>query len=437
MLKKLKDYFANNINLTYYISEFSQISKSKTGKDSIIVLSGNIFGAGLGFLASVLITRTLGPAQFGIFSIAMTVMMIAAQFSDFGIGVSLVRFFSLFHKKDELRSNLVLKVALKFELIVAALIFLIGFFSSEFLASYVFKQPILSFPLRLAFIGAFGMAMAAFLSAVLQAKQSFKQFALVNLVIPAGKFVLIGLLFLIYKLNLLSALTATIILPFIAFIINFLIIPKGFLKAKGDEKGSFKELFRFSKWILISVFCCMMIDRLNVLMLGYFKTPEEVGHYSAAYTFAFIFPLITGTITTVLFPKISAISQKDQLRRYVKKAIKFTAPIIFPIIILLFISRPLILFIYGPEYLSSATVFQIILCGFAFSVIANPIGLAIYSLNKPEVPAYLNILQLILNFVGNLFLIPPFGAIGAASVLLSVKLLAMIYMSVAVYRYTK
>lgn len=436
-MKKLKDYFTNNINLTYYISEFSQISKSKTGKDSIVVLSGNIFGAGLGFLASVLITRTLGPTQFGIFSIAMTVMMIAAQFSDFGIGVSLVRFFSLFHKKDESRSNLVLKVALKFELIVAALIFLIGFFSSEFLAIYVFKQPILSFPLRLAFIGAFGMAISAFFSAILQAKQSFKQFALVNLIIPAGKCVLVGILFLIYRLNLLSALTATIILPFIAFIINFLIIPKGFLKAKGDENGSFKELFRFSKWILISVFCCMMIDRLNVLMLGYFKTPEEVGHYSAAYTFAFIFPLITGTITTVLFPKISAISQKDQLRKYVKKAIKFTVPIIFPVIILLFISRPLILFIYGPEYLSSATVFKIILCGFALTVIANPIGLAIYSLNKPEIPAYVNILQLILSFLGNLLLIPPYGAIGSAIVVLLVRLLGMTYMSIAVYKYSK
>ena len=74
------------MNIKEDISEIITVSKSKIGRDSAIVLAGNIFSAGLGFIATVLITRTLGPADFGVFCLALTVMSIATQFSDFGIG---------------------------------------------------------------------------------------------------------------------------------------------------------------------------------------------------------------------------------------------------------------------------------------------------------------------------------------------------------------
>lgn len=415
------------------VSELIQMSKSKTGKESLIVLLGNILGAGLGFFSSVLITRTLGPAQFGLFSISIAVMMIASQFSDFGIGTSLVRFFSLFHQKDTEKANLILKVALKFEIIIAALIFLLGFVLSKIFAVHIFGKPELILPLRLAFSGAFGTTLVVFISAVLQAKQSFRQLALVNLIIPAGKAILIGILFLAYKLNFFSALITFATLPFMAFLIGSLIVPRGFLKTRGNERESFKELFRFSRWILVSIFCVMLFDRLNVLMLGYFKPLEEVGYYSAANTFAFIFPLITGTMTTILLPKIAGISQKEQLRKYAKKAVKVTLPILFPLGLLVVIAKPAILFIYGAQYLPSAVIFQILISSFSLAIIANPIGLVIYSLNKPEIAAYVNVLQLILVFLGNILVIPLYGAIGAAGVTFLVKLLGTVLIGMYVY----
>ena len=421
------------MNLTENVNDIIQLSKSKIAKDSAIVLTGNILGAGLGFIATILIVRTLGPAQFGLFSVALAVMAIASQFSDFGIGTGLVRFASSYLKNDNQKANLMFKVSLKLKLIITTLVFLIGFFVSESLAVHVFGKPELIFPLKLAFIGAFGASLVAYITATLQARQSFKKFTLVNILNPLGKLTLIGLLFLTYKLNLLSALTTVIILPFIAFLIGSLIIPRDFLRAKGDENEAFHELFHFSKWILVSVFCVMIFNRLDVFMLAYFKTTEIVGYYSAAYTFAFVFPLITGTITTILLPKVSELSEKEQLREYTKKSLKFTTPIIFPLIFLLFISRPVILFIYGSEYLPSAIIFQILICSFALSIVINPIGLIIYSLNTPEILAYLNIMQLGFNFFGNLFLIPPYGAVGAAIATLLVRVVGTIFIGGYVY----
>jgi len=404
------------MNLSENISEIIQLSKSKIAKDSAIVLAGRILGAGLGFLATVLITRTLGPVQFGIFSVAVAVMAIAAQFSDFGISTSLVRFVSLFlKKKDTTKANLTLKVALKFKLIVASTIFLIGFFVSESLAVHVFGKPELIFPLKLAFIGAFGASLVAYISATLQARQSFKKFMLFNLINPLGKFALIGLLFLTYKLNLFSALTTVIILPFIAFLIGSLIIPKEFLRAKGDENEALHGLFHFSKWILVSVLCMMVFRKLDILMLGYFESPEVIGYYSAAFTSAFALFLVIDPFIMVLLPELSKITEKERLRAYIKKSTKFMLLIALLLGLPLFIfSDWFIPFIYGGEYTNSIIIFKILLFVPLLVLITNPITLGLYSINKPNVESYTNMFRLSLALIGNLILIPLYGAIGAA-----------------------
>ena len=101
------------MNIANTISQIIQISKSRLARDSVIVLSGNVLGAGIGFVATILITRALGPAQFGLFSAAVAVMVIASQFSDFGVSTGLVRFASLYLQQDKLKADLMFKVSLK------------------------------------------------------------------------------------------------------------------------------------------------------------------------------------------------------------------------------------------------------------------------------------------------------------------------------------
>jgi len=421
------------MNLTENISEVIQLSKSKIAKDSAIVLTGNILGAGLGFIATILIVRTLGPAQFGLFSVALAVMGIATQFSDFGIGTGLVRFASLYLHQDKLKADLMFKVSLKLKLIISVLVFLIGFFASESLAVHVFGKPELIFPLKLAFIGAFGASLVAYISATLQARQSFAKFAFVNLINPLGKLTLIGLLFLTYKLNLLSALTTVIILPFIAFLIGSLIIPRDFLRAKGDENKALHELFHFSKWILVSTFCVMIFNRLDVLMLGYFKSTEEVGYYSAAFNLAFAVSLVTGSLITVLLPKASTIVGSNALKNYIRKSLKYTSLIVFLMTPILVFSGPLILFLYGSQYRSSIIIFVILFAIRLLGVMTSPLGLVFYTLNKPQLSGYLNVMQLLGNFTGNYLMIPKYGAIGAALSTLIIYGLGSLYVGIYIH----
>ncbi len=413
------------MNITSIISQAIQLSKSRIAKDSAIVLTGNVLSAGLGFVATVLIIRTLGPAEFGLFSVALAVMGIASQFSDFGIGTGLVRFASLYLKNDKPKADLMFKVSLKVRLIIAAMVFLIGFLASESLATQLFGSPDLIFPLKLAFIGAFGMSLVGYIAATLQARQSFKKFTLFHLINPVVKISVIGLLFLALQLNLFSALTTVITIPFIAFLIGSLIIPKGFLKAKGDEKESLKELVHFSKWIMVSVLCGMIFTRLDILMLGYFRLPQEVGYYAAAYNLALALALITGAFATVLFPEVSKLVTKEEIRHYLKRYIPIAGIIAIFLSPLFFLASPIILTLYGVDYIMSVVLFRILLVNQLIMLAFSPIGLFLYPINKPQIAAFANIAQLSLNFAGNYMLIPIYGAVGAAIVTLATNVVGI------------
>ena len=68
---------------------------SRTAVNTGLVFSGNILAAIVTFFTIAVISRTLGPASFGIFSLATALATLIAGFTDFGLGSSLVRFFNL------------------------------------------------------------------------------------------------------------------------------------------------------------------------------------------------------------------------------------------------------------------------------------------------------------------------------------------------------
>ena len=66
--------------------------KSKTLQDLLKVLSGNIVAQGIGFLNIIIISRDLGPEQYGIFSLLLAIFTVATQVSDFGVSTSYVKY---------------------------------------------------------------------------------------------------------------------------------------------------------------------------------------------------------------------------------------------------------------------------------------------------------------------------------------------------------
>ena len=151
--------------------------KSKTLRDLLKVLSGNIVAQGLGFLTIILISRDLGAEQYGVFSLLLAIFTISIQVSDFGISTSYVKYVSenLSKAKEIFFTIVVSKIVLSF-IVALSLYFLSEYISVFFFESNIYAKLIELISVAILFHSIYGVMVANY-----QAKQHFKQFAFMNI----------------------------------------------------------------------------------------------------------------------------------------------------------------------------------------------------------------------------------------------------------------
>jgi stage V sporulation protein B len=418
------------------LQEVKSILASRTIKDSLVIVSGDLLNAGIGFISSIIVIRALGPTAYGLLAISMAVMATASHMLDLGVRTSGVRFISLYLKTDKEKAEAMMAAVFKVRLIVGLIILIGGFFIAKPLALNVFKKPELVNLLRLAFVGCFGALLYDFIMTDLQANQWFKKLAKLNVSVTSIKLLLVVFLVFIQAVTVSKIVIIYILTPFLGFVIGSLLIPWRFIRAPGNRGKSFRVLFRFSKWVMISFLLAGLYNRAEVFLLGYFKESATVGIYSAAHTLVLPITLICASLTKVLLPKVTGLDRISKLSEYLKKAVKLLIGIGILLLPYYFLA-PFIMGLIGNKYVSALPVFRILFF-YAFIVgLASPIIIILYSLNKPHVIAFINIGQFCFSFTMNYLVIPSYGAQGAAVVALSSFGLAAIVEIGLVFRYLR
>lgn len=400
-------------NIRRYISE---MARSQTAKDSLVVLSGNLLTAGLGFLAMVIVSRTLGPYQFGVFSVVMAVMTMIVGLADLGIGTSLVKFTSLYLKTDRKRAELMLHTAFDVEVIISLLILVLGVIFAGTLSRLISTGRDLALPLRLAFLGAAAMSMGSYIVAVLQSWQAFLKLFFYSVAGNFLKLLFVLLLLFAGKFQTLSVIAVYALVPLAGLVLGMFLIPRGVLRSRpdGDKRGAFWQLFSFSKWIMLSYLANTVITRIDVLILARYRGAEEVGVYAVAYQLSQIFPIIMGSLITVLLPQVSRLSVREEFVRFIKKSLTMSVLVVLALIPAFVFSGLLIRIIFGTNWAASSGIFRVLFVNFMINIICNPLGTVVFALNRPMVTTYTNFLQMGISVAGNLLLIPLYGGYGAA-----------------------
>jgi O-antigen/teichoic acid export membrane protein len=413
-------------NLMVY-DEILEKLKGKTARDVATVFIGNSARSFLSFLSNLLAIRWLGPGGFGTVASAHAVMTLAAQAVDFGLTTSSVRYGSKYLEEAPDRTALVFKVTLLLKFVLGLPVLVLLVFLSPSIASSVFGKTELALPLMVAFTGSFCFLLASFPLGVLQTYRSFRRYMLVSIFQGVIQVLLVFGLTLTGRMEPNAVVVAFAVTPFVAFVFGWMLIPRSFLRTRGDLTGVAKEVLGFGKWVTVSTFATMFIMRLDVLMLTSMSTSGEVGRYASANQLAYLFPLITGAVTTALLPKATGLTSRNELRKYVVDTLRITPLSILIALPLLIFARPVIGTLFGAGYLGAVPIFRVLLVSFLLSVILNPASLALYSLDRADLLAYLNLAQLGINFVGNLILIPSMGGFGAALSSLAVRVFGGVY----------
>ena len=172
---------------------------------------------------------------------------------------------------------------------------------------------------------------------------------------------------------------------------------------------------------------------IDSVMLSKMKGPEEVAIYSVAYNLVLALLFIPAVYINAVYPVFSRYFKisKQKLIFMHKKSFKYLYIIGIPISFGLFLlSKEIINFFYGKQYLDSIIALQII-SWFVFLKFLNFLnGITLFAIDKQKKRMLSQGGTALFNIILNLILIPRLGFIGAAiSTLITEIFLFIIYYS--------
>jgi O-antigen/teichoic acid export membrane protein len=359
-----------------------------------------------GLAISVILSRNLGPAGFGIYSAILVLPLIIVSFAQMGIRAS-----SIFHigRKHYESSEIVGSVIhlLAFTSLLAILVAWIGYrvLDDQSYTSLYIVLVLLSLPFRL--------AMAYFGGVFLGREQIRKS----NFVNWFAEFLhLVAVVVFVWWLDwgisgaLMSILAAHVAITAWALVV---IYKDTGIRMKFRPE-ILKSLLAMGIVFAASFGIIQLNYRIDILLLQKLSSMEEVGYYSLGVSIAEKLWQLPLAIGVVLMSRTANADDQKAIDRMTARLVRVSLLASLGISIVLFIVSPyLVPAIWGETFRASVMTIQYILPGILFISIYRVLNSRLAGIGKPQVSIYVFAPALVLNVLLNLWWIPGFGAFGA------------------------
>ncbi len=384
-------------------------------KNSVYQFSTTLIGKIGSLIFTIILARLLMPELFGLYSLALSTILLFTVFSDIGIGGAVVRFVSKeLGKRNKKRAKAYVIYFGKIKLILVFISISILIFSSKFISDVFYQKPIFLALIAGSFYILF-MGIVNFFSSILQASNYFRGIFYKEILFQISRIILVPLAILLaLKYSLSYEYILFYIILFLSISYLFISLFTGYISIKRTDfiktkksKLTPRQNKKANKFLLAmsaTVFSGLFFSYIDKIMLGYFILVEFIGYYTVALSLAGAVASLTG-FGAVLLPIFSRL-RKKRLQEGLKKSLR----IILPISIILFLGTILLApfavsIIYGPEYNQAINILRLL----SLLLIAWPL-IGIYTVyfmskGKPQVIAKLLIISTLINIALNYILI--------------------------------
>lgn len=382
-------------------------------KAYLIVLLGTGGARAVAFLTSIILARKLGAESFGQFSLFQSAMFICWQMPQ-AFDTAFIRYAKSEDSQMHIKECLAAATRLK---IYFALLMLLSAYP-VMLAFEHFKADggILG---KLAAAGIICGSFLCFLGSIanlMRVKEQFGRFSIVQGIYNLTIFLIVVLL--AYVLKTIDLKNSITIFLFVAFIYGALSLYLVY-RISGNPFKAPAELnrliFKISKWILPTVVAFYFFARIDILMLSSAISFTEVGIYSVAGQLVLVVTLIISAASTVFMPRsIPAIRSREAFKDYIKESIIPILLILLGISFLYAAAPWIFTILFTAEYSGATKILRILLLGYVAVALYTPLSFLFYAIDRPNLRFYLEGLKLVMAILLLYFIIPIYGARGAA-----------------------
>lgn len=380
------------------------ISKPKVISSLFWKLMERVGKQGIQLIVQIILARLLTPSDFGTIAIVLVFVNIAQIFVQSGLNTALVQ------KKDS--DNLDFSTVFYSSLFISLILYLVVFVASPYISIF-YKDADLTNVLRvialMLFPGALNSVQSAYISKGMHFKKlfycSFGAVIVSGVVSIAAAYLGAGVWALVIQ-NLLYQTTMSAIMWFT-------------VKWRPQWLFSFerlKGLFSFGGKLLISSLIDTIFTDLRTLVIGRIYDPSTLGYYNKGQQFpGGLIATLDGSIQVVMLPTYSAIQDDmDGLKRGVRRSIKTSSFVIFPMMIgLAAVSEPLIKILLGAKWLPAVIFMQIFCISYMVRPLTNANLQAINGMGRSDIYLKLEIIKKIISVV-ILVISIPFGVYAIA-----------------------
>lgn len=390
---------------------------------STVILAGTFLGMLLDILIKKVLTSHLSPADFGTYSLALTVISITGAVATLGLNEGVPRYIAFFRgRNEEQKVHELIISAIIMGLLAGLLAILVSPSLFQSLAGEGFdaQGKILSVIKILVFAIPFTILLNLTVAIYRGFDRTNVNMYFYNIIRPVS---LLG--FASAAVFIGVSLKGVVLADLLSMVFTFGIMSVYFVKKppiKPEWKLKFseptKQLIRYSFPLLITATLLNLMSWIDTIMLGYFKSSEVVGVYNAVYPLVGFLSLIITSMGYVYVPvasKLWGLNNTEPVGSIYTVMTKWCFLLTFPIFALVFVYPEfLITKLYGAQYVGGTTALRILAMGF----IANSyFGFNYHTLLASGDSDFLmrcSVASAGLNAIINFMLIPEYGMVGAA-----------------------
>ena len=398
--------------------------------------SAGVVRLGLGFVASLLIARALGPADFGTYAVLAASVGIVGTLAEGGLTEAAVLRVSSVWPASPPEAEQRARAFFWLRLAVSAAVVAVGLTVSRVVADGVLSGVDAGL-LRWALTGIVATAASGALSAVLQSTGRFGRMSSLTVINTGLTAALAAVLALLGRLDLLNALIVLGIGTSLAtFGAAALMLPAGWhlgLPSRQRLQDEAAQLFHTGRWLWLASLFAMLTANAEVLLLNRWAALPLVGAYALALNLASKADLVNQSLYTVLLPGITGLDVRTQPRAYLWRGLVRGAAICLGLLVLVPLAQPLVVLLYGAEFGAAATFLQLLLGVAILDVLLTPFLLLPLAYRQARVLAAADAARAVALIVVGLLAIPSIGPIGAVAARFAARIAGACVVALALY----
>ena len=343
----------------------------------VLFITFNIFNI-LNFVFQFSMARMLGPVEYGVFAVLMSMLYFMAIPSD-SIQTIVSRYTSKFNVNGENgKIKSLITKSLKKGILFAFLIYLllIPFF---YLFSYFLN--ISFFLVLLTGLMLFTFFLIPTTRGVLQGQKRFNSLG-INMVLDSGIKVLISLYLVFIGWSVYGAVSSILLGSFIALVLSF--IPLRKTLSEKSKSANFSGIYQYSSPIVFSILAILLMQSLDVILAKRFFSPEIAGQYAVANLIGKMIFFGTLAISKSMFPLSSEKFDdgKNTNKIFYRSLIIVLFLCVSALLVLLLFPELFVKVLFGEKYLPVSNIIFNIGLAFSFISLSNLVVLYCISVNR-------------------------------------------------------